>query len=126
MVSGRFLLEMRLGLCWAGGHLLVTRNSTQSYIQVCEQPQFYWKLYYLRLNLHFNLAVTTFTKYQNFLSEITSVSSDSSHPLYPMLSQAKASSLRLRRSTSQLPKINTKRFKSSFFNRLSFRYNLAL
>ena len=43
------------------------------------------------------------------------ISSDSSHPLYPMLPQAKASSLRLRQSTSQLPKINTKRFKSSFF-----------
>ena len=54
------------------------------------------------------------------------ISSDSSRPLYPMLPQAKASSLRLRRSTSQLPKINTERFKSSFLNRISFRYNLAL
>ena len=54
------------------------------------------------------------------------ISSDSSHPLYPTLPQAKASSLRLRRRTSQLPKINTERFKSSFFNRLSFRYNLAI
>ena len=53
-------------------------------------------------------------------------SSDSSHPLYPMLPHAKASSLRLGWSTIQLPKINTEHFKSSFFNRLSFRYNLAL
>ena len=49
------------------------------------------------------------------------INSDSSHPLYPMLPQAKASSLRLRRSTSQFPKIDTERFKSSFFHRLNFR-----
>ena len=51
------------------------------------------------------------------------IRSDSSHPLYPMLPQAKGSSLRLKQRSSQLPRINTERFKSSFLNRLSFKYN---
>ena len=34
VVSGKYLLEMKPGLCLVGGHLHFTRNSTQSYIQV--------------------------------------------------------------------------------------------
>ena len=46
------------------------------------------------------------------------------HSLYPLLPGVKDSSLRLWQRTSQLPKINTERFKNSFVNRLYFRYKL--
>ena len=36
-----------------------------------------------------------------------------SHPLHPLLPKVKESSLRLRQRTSQLPKVNTERFKNS-------------
>ena len=57
-----------------------------------------------------------FNKFSNYCSQ----------SLYLMLPQAQASSFRLRWSISHFPKINTKRFKSSFCNRLSFKYSLAL
>ena len=46
------------------------------------------------------------------------------HPLHSLLPKVKDSSLRFRQRTSQLPKINTERFKNSFVNRLYFRYKL--
>ena len=50
----------------------------------------------------------------------------SDHPLYSLFPRYKESSLRLTNSTSVRPHINTERFKSSFFNRLIYKYNLAL
>lgn len=48
------------------------------------------------------------------------------HPLYNMLPKTKLSSQRLRKPTCSRPKINTERFKNSFFNRIIFKYNIAL
>ena len=46
--------------------------------------------------------------------------------LHSLLPKVKDSSLRLQQRTSQLPKINTERFKNSFVNRLYFRYKLIV
>ena len=48
------------------------------------------------------------------------------HPLHSLLPKVKDSSLRLRQRASQLPKINTERFKNNFVNRLYFRYKLIV
>ena len=50
----------------------------------------------------------------------------SDHPLYSLFPRYKESSLRLRNITSVRPHINTERFKSSFFNRFIYKYNLAI
>ena len=97
------------------GACQATLNTAQCFLERCFKRRYSSKLYNINELLE-KCDRKLFNK----------ISSDSSHPLYPMLPQAKASSLRLRRRTSQLPKINTERFKSSFFNRLSFRYNSAL
>ena len=78
-------------------------NTTQCFLERCFKRRYSSKLYNIN-----ELLEKCDTKLFN------KISSDSSYPLYPMLPQAKASSLRLGRSTSQLPKINTERFKSSF------------
>lgn len=44
----------------------------------------------------------------------TKIKRDSNHPLYPLLPKVKEASLRLRHRTSQLPQINTERYKNSF------------
>lgn len=54
------------------------------------------------------------------------VSGTPNHPLFPILPTVKASSLCLRNHRSQLPKINTERFKTSFINRLHFKYKLVV
>ena len=41
--TGRYLLEMRLVLCLAGGPLNATRNNTRSYIQVLSLLCFVFK-----------------------------------------------------------------------------------
>ena len=51
---------------------------------------------------------------------------DENHPLNPLIPRYKESSSRLRNRSSIRPKINTERFKKSFFNRLIFKYNLAV
>ena len=79
-------------------------NTAQCFLERCFKRRYSSKLYNINKLLE-KCDRKLFNK----------ISSDSSHPLYPMLPQAKASSLRLRRSTSQLPKRNTERFKSSFF-----------
>ena len=48
------------------------------------------------------------------------------HPLYPSIPKMKESSARLRVPSSQLPRVNTQRFKNSFFNRLFFKYRVAI
>ena len=48
------------------------------------------------------------------------------HPLHSVLPKVKESSLRLRNTSSLLPRINTERFKSSFVNRLFFKHNLFI
>ena len=48
------------------------------------------------------------------------------HPLYDMLPEVKNTRYQLRRKSALKPKINTKRFMSSFVNRLTFKYELAL
>ena len=51
---------------------------------------------------------------------------DPAHPLYGLMPKVKDSSRRLRNKTSQLPRVNTERFKDSFINRLSFKQKLAI
>ena len=54
------------------------------------------------------------------------ISSNNNHPLYSMLPRVKNASMRLRKKESLWPKVCTDRFKDSFFNRIIFRYNLAV
>ena len=54
------------------------------------------------------------------------ISSMPSHPLYPSVPKTKESSVRLRVPSSQLPRVNTQRFKNSFFSRLFFKYRVAI
>ena len=56
----------------------------------------------------------------------TKIESNVDHPLYTLLPKVKESSKRLRSQASQLPRINTERFKNSYFNRIRFRYKLAI
>ena len=48
------------------------------------------------------------------------------HPLYNMLPEVKDTRYQLRRKSAVKPKVNTKRFMSSFVNRLIFKYEFAL
>ena len=50
----------------------------------------------------------------------------SDHPLHSLLPRYKDSSARLRNRSSIRPNINTERFKDSCFNRLIFKYKLAI
>ena len=54
------------------------------------------------------------------------ISSMPGHHLYPSVPKTKESSVRLRVSSSQLPRVNTQRLKNSFFNRLFFKYRVAI
>ena len=54
------------------------------------------------------------------------ISSMPGHPLHPPVPKTKESSARLRVPSSQLRKVNTQRFKNSFFNRLFFKYRVAI
>ena len=54
------------------------------------------------------------------------ISSMPGHSLYPSLPKTKESSVRLRVPSSQLPRVNTQRFKNSFINRLFFKYKVAI
>ena len=54
------------------------------------------------------------------------IRSNAAHPLYALLPRAKESSIRLRNRSCLVPKINTECFKTSFINRLVFRYNLVI
>ena len=56
----------------------------------------------------------------------TKVKNNVNHPLYALLPKVKDSSKKLRSQTSQLPRINTERFKNCYFNRIRFQYNLAI
>ena len=47
------------------------------------------------------------------------------HPLYNMLPEVKKTRYQLRRKSAVKPKVNTKRFTSSFVNRLNFKYEFA-
>ena len=48
------------------------------------------------------------------------------HPLKSLLPRYKDCIVNLRRISVVRPSINTERFKDSFFNRLIFKYNLAV
>ena len=54
------------------------------------------------------------------------VSQAGNHPLLPFIPRVKASCYNLRTRSSVRPSIKSERFKSTFVNRLIFRYNLAL
>ena len=54
------------------------------------------------------------------------ISSMPGHPLYPSLPKTKESSARLRVPCSQLPRVNTQRFKNGFISRLYFKYKVAI
>ena len=54
------------------------------------------------------------------------VSQAANHPLLPFIPRVKASCYNLRTRSSVRPSIKSERFKSTFVNRLIFRYNLAL
>ena len=54
------------------------------------------------------------------------ISSTHSHPLCPSVPKTKESSAPLRVPSSQLPRVNTQRFKNSFFSRLVFKYRVAI
>lgn len=47
-------------------------------------------------------------------------------PLFPLLPKVKESTKRLRSQSAARPKLNTERFKNCFFNRVVFKYNLAV
>ena len=47
-------------------------------------------------------------------------------PLRGLLPKKKVSTYNLRNQTSQYPKVNTDRFKNSYFNRITFKYDLAM
>ena len=54
------------------------------------------------------------------------ISSMPGHPLYPSVPKTKESSACLQGPSSQLPRVNTQCFKNSFFNRLYFKYRVAI
>ena len=54
------------------------------------------------------------------------VSNAKGHPLLSIMPRVKPSSYNLRKETCFKPKINTMRFKTSFINRLVFKYELAM
>ena len=56
----------------------------------------------------------------------TKIKNNVNHLLYALLPKVKESSKKLRSQTSQLPRINTERFKNCYFNRIRFQYNLAI
>ena len=56
----------------------------------------------------------------------TKIKSNVDHPLYTLLPKVKESSKRLRSQASQLPRINTERLKNSHFDRIRFKYNVAI
>ena len=72
--------------------------------------------------VHFNISELLEKSDRRIFSKIK----DENHPLNPLIPRYKESSLRLRNRSSIRPKINTERFKKSFFNRLIFKYNLAV
>jgi len=53
----------------------------------------------------------------------TKIKNNVNHAILP---KVKESSKKLRSQTSQLPRINTERFKNCYFNRIRFQYNLAI
>ena len=60
-------------------------------------------------------------------TELRGTSYKVDHPLYALLRKVKQpSSVRLRSQARQLPRINTERFKNCYFNRIRFKYNLAI
>ena len=60
-------------------------------------------------------------------TELRGTSYKVNHPLYALLRKVKQpSSVRLRSQARQLPRINTERFKNCYFNRIRFKYNLAI
>ena len=56
----------------------------------------------------------------------TKIRNNANHPLYALLLKVKESSNRLRSQASQLPWINTERFKNCYFNTIKFKYNLTI
>ena len=56
----------------------------------------------------------------------TTIKSNVNHPSYALLPKVKESFKRLRSQATQLPRINTERFKNCYFNRRRFKYNLAI
>ena len=56
----------------------------------------------------------------------TKIKNNVNHPLYALLPKVKESSKRLRSEASQLPRINTERYKNCHFKRIRFTYNLAI
>ena len=56
----------------------------------------------------------------------TKIKNNVNHTLYALLPKVKESSKRLRSQASQLPRINTERYKNCHFNRIRFTYNLAI
>ena len=60
-------------------------------------------------------------------TELRGTSYKVNHPLYALLRKVEQpSSVRLRSQARQLPRINTERFKNCYFNRIRFKYNLAI
>ena len=56
----------------------------------------------------------------------TKIKNNVNHIHYIPFCRKSESSKRLRSQTSQLPRINTERFKNCYFNRIRFQYNLAI
>ena len=56
----------------------------------------------------------------------TKIKNNVNHALYALLQKVKESSMKLRSQLSQLPRINTERFKNCYFNTIRFQYNLAI
>ena len=63
---------------------------------------------------------------QNDRNIFKKISSNNNNPLYSMLPRVKNASMHLRKKENLWPKVCTDRLKDSFFNRIIFRYNLAV
>ena len=61
-----------------------------------------------------------------WLKIILKINCDPYHPLYHLPPKVKVTSYELREPSFARPKLNSERFKDSFFNRLNFKYNLVI
>ena len=81
--------------------------TVQNFLQRC----------FKRKYISYQIDIYSVLEADRSLSEISSMHN---HPPYPYVSKTKESSARLRVLSGEIPRVNTLRFKNSFFNRLFF------
>ena len=92
-------------------------STVQDFLDRCFKRQFCSK--YINVN---NLLEIQDRNIFKKVSKLLTVN----HPLLPSLPRIKSTHYNLRRNSSEKPKINTVHSKSTYVNRLVFKYNLAL